>query len=262
MTDTATAAPASTAAPAATEAPASVAGAALFGAPDAASKDTSTAAPAGTDAPATLTPEEQAAKDAADAEAAKNEPPALKMPGKDATPEEWSAFYASIGRPETPEGYELPVPDGDDGTFAKQMAPVLHKHGVTAEQAKGLAADWNAMQAAAAEQAAKAEQDQITAMDSKNKAEHAELSNEWGTNATANMEFAKRGVTQFIEGDQAQQQKVIAAMEKELGYKATIKFFHGIGKAIGEHDAAGLGQQNSGAPQKSLAERLYGGSSK
>ena len=85
------------------------------------------------------------------------------MPGKDATPEEWAAFYGQLGRPETPEGYELPLPEGDDGAFAKEMAPILHKHGVTAAQAKGLADDWNAMvqaqqaQAQAAEAAAATE---------------------------------------------------------------------------------------------------------
>lgn len=180
------------------------------------------------------------------------------MPGKDATPEEWSAFYAQIGRPETPDGYELPVPEGDDGAFAKQMAPVLHKHGVTAEQAKGLAADWNAMVAAQVAEMDAADAAHAAAMNSKNTAEAAALKNEWGQAHEANMHFAKLAVQQFMPADKAGD--VIAAIESKLGYKATIELLHGIGKGLGEHDAAGLGSNNS-APAKTLAERLYPGAS-
>ena len=183
-------------------------------------------------------------------------PAALTMPSKDATPEEWSAFYAQIGRPETPEGYELPLPEGDSGEFAKQMAPILHKHGVSAEQAKGLAADWNAMVAAQVAEMDAADAAHATAMNSKNTAEAADLKNEWGQAHDANMHFAKLAVQQFMPAEKAGD--VIAAIESTLGYKATIQFLHGIGKGLGEHDAAGMGANNS-APAKTLAERLYPG---
>jgi hypothetical protein len=184
-------------------------------------------------------------------------PAALVKPGKDATPEEWSAFYAQIGRPDTPEGYELPVLPGDDGSFAKEMAPVLHKHGVTADQAKGLAADWNAMVAAQVAAMDKADADAAAAMNAKNTAEAASLKNEWGQAHEANLHFAKLAVQQFMPADKAGD--VISAIESKLGYKATIEFLHSIGKGLGEHDAAGLGVNNS-VLAKSLAERLYSGS--
>ena len=190
------------------------------------------------------------------AAAGEDTPPALAMPGKDATPEEWAAFYGQLGRPETPEGYELPLPEGDDGAFAKEMAPVLHKHGVTAAQAKGLAEDWNAMVQAQQAQAQAAEAQRIAALDSKNRAEAAELANEWGQANTANMHFAKLAVGQFFPKDKAA--GIISAIESQVGYKETIKFLHGIGKGLGEHDAAGMGQP-AASPEKSLAERLYGG---
>ena len=60
------------------------------------------------------------------------------------------------------------------------------------------------------------------------------------------------------EGDRIKAGDVIAAIESKLGYKATIQFLHGIGKGLGEHDAAGMGANNS-APPKTLAERLYPG---
>jgi hypothetical protein len=246
MTDTATPTPAAPAAPApAAAAPAAPVNAAtaLMGDPAAAAA----AAPAGD-------PAAPAGDPAKPAEPAA--PAALVMPGKDATPEEWSAFYAQIGRPETPEGYELPLPEGDTGEFAKTMAPILHKHGVTAEQAKGLAADWNAMVAAQVAEMDAADVAHATAMNVKNTAEAAELKNEWGQAHDANMHFAKLAVQQFMPTDKAGD--VIAAIESKLGYKATIQFLHGIGKGLGEHDAAGMGANNS-APPKTLAERLYPG---
>lgn len=207
---------------------------------------------AATDAPAAApTPEGEAAP-AAKEEAA----PALAMPGKDATPEEWAAFYGQLGRPETPEGYELPLPEGDDGAFAKEMAPILHKHGVTAAQAKGLAEDWNAMVQAQQAQAEAAEAQRLAALDSKNRAEAAELANEWGQANQANMHFAKLAVGQFFPKEKAA--GIISAIESQVGYKETIKFLYGIGKGLGEHDAAGMGQPTT-VQEKSLAERLYGG---
>lgn len=241
MTDPATPSPATPAAPAPV-APVNAA-TALMGDPAAAVG----AAPA--PAAASVDPASPAADPAAPAA-----PAPLVMPSKDATPEEWSAFYAQIGRPETPDGYELPVPDGDNGEFAKSMAPVLHKHGVTAEQAKGLAADWNDMVAKQVADMNAADAAAAAATNAKNMAEATALKNEWGQAHEANMHFAKLAVQQFIPSDKAGD--VIAAIESKLGYKATIEFLHGIGKGLGEHDAAGMGSNNS-TPVKTLAERLY-----
>lgn len=177
------------------------------------------------------------------------------MPGKDATPEQWSEFYAAIGRPETPEAYELPVPEGDTGEFAKEMAPILHKNGISAEQAKGLAADWNALVTKQSEAMAAAEAAQAQAMNAKNTAEAQALQNEWGQAHTENMELARRAIRQFMPGDKAG--ATIAAIEGVLGYKGAIQFLHGIGKGLGESDAAGLGSNNGGTAIKPLAERLW-----
>lgn len=185
------------------------------------------------------------------------QPEALTMPGKDATPEQWAEFYAKIGRPDTPEAYELPVPEGDDGAFAKEMAPILHKHGITADQAKGLANDWNAMVAAQQQQAQAAQEAAAQAAHIQNTAEAAELKTAWGQNFDANMHFAKQAVQQFLPKDKAAD--TISALESKLGYKGTIEFLHNIGKGLAEHDAAGMGANNAGTSQKSIADRLYGG---
>lgn len=133
---------------------------------------------------------------------------------------------------------------------------MLHKHGLSAEQAKGLANDWNAMIASQQAAAEQAEAAQHAAQKAKNEAESTELRNEWGQHNDANMHFARQAVQQFLpKGKEAE---VISAIEGKLGYKETIKFLHGIGKGLAESDAAGLGASNAGAPEKSLAERMYG----
>jgi hypothetical protein len=242
------------AAPAAAHAPSgSLAGDALF-APAAAAPAAAPAADPAAPA-AALTPEQQAAADAAKAA----EPVTLKMPGKDATPEEWAAFYKQAGAPEKAEDYQVALPEGDDPENAARIQALFKEANLLPEQAAKLLEVRNKLFAESNAAAAKAQADADAAMDAKNKQEAADLANEWGAKQTENMEMVRRGATQFIEGGPERQYKVIAAMEKELGYKDTMKFFQSIGQRIAEHDAAGLGSNNGqGAAPKTMAERIYG----
>lgn len=184
------------------------------------------------------------------------EPTAVKLPGKDATPEDWAAFYKAIGAPDSADAYKLPVPEGDDGAFAKTASEWFKDAGVLPQQAEKLAGKWNEFVTAQIAESEKAEADRIAALNAKNTAERQELQNEWGQRTTENMEFAKRAATQFFPKDNAAQ--VISAIENVLGYKATIQMLHNIGKGLGEHDAtAGLGSATGGQPAKSLAERMF-----
>lgn len=66
----------------------------------------------------------------------------VAIPGKYTTPEEMDAFYAKIGRPEAPDGYELKVNDaiGEDGVnFFKELA---HKNGLTQTQADSILSEY------------------------------------------------------------------------------------------------------------------------
>jgi hypothetical protein len=209
-------------------------------------------APAATAAAPVVAPDATTAPAAAPAEP---ETLALSLPGKDATPEQWSEFYKAIGAPDKAEAYELPVPEGDDGAFAKTAAEWFKDAGLLPQQAQALASKWNEFATAQAQQAEQAEAARIQAMDTKNRAEEQSLKTEWGQAHEANMELAKRAVRQFIPGDKAPD--VITALEDKLGYAETIKLLHSIGKGLGEHDAPGLGER---APaRKDAASILYGG---
>jgi len=68
----------------------------------------------------------------------------LIPPGDDAKPEDWNAFYAKLGRPEKPDGYELRLPEGVpenlpyDGAFANEFKADAHEAGLTPKQTRAL----------------------------------------------------------------------------------------------------------------------------
>jgi hypothetical protein len=228
---------------------------ALLADPNAAPAAPVAAAPAAEPAPAgeQQTPEQIAAAEAAKAA----EQPALKMPGKDAKPEEWAEFYKQVGVPEKAEAYDVQLVEGEPPEMAGMVQKMFKEANILPDQAAKLLEFRNKIAAEANAASAKAEADRITALDAKNKAEAADLANEWGQSTDAIPEFAKRATRQFLPGDKAVE--TINALESVLGYKETIKFLHGIGKGLGEGDAAGLGNSAEGKPQKTLAERMYPG---
>lgn len=140
--------------------------------------------------------------------------------------EGWNAIYDRLGRPKDPTGYKLPVPEGDDGALAKAMAPVLHKHGLTARQAEGLAGDWNTMMADMATAANEAYAAQT-------EAEYKALQSEWGAATKQNEELARRAVAKFGK-DVGLNEDKMNALEKAIGTAPMLKMFHAIGASFAE----------------------------
>lgn len=161
----------------------------------------------------------------------------------------WDALYAKLGRPDKADGYELQVPQGDNGEFAKALAPVLHKAGVSKAQATQLAASFNEIVAA-----------RVQALDAAHAAESekqgVELKAEWGGKHDANVDLAKRAAAHLgVKADK------VAALEQVLGYAETMKFFAGIGQKLGEDtfvSGAGPGAGQGAVPNgANLAKRLF-----
>jgi len=69
---------------------------------------------------------------AAAAEAIPLKSRAIVKPADDAPPEEWESFFAAVGRPEDPSGYEL------DGDGLDKYTETAHKLGLTKQQARQL----------------------------------------------------------------------------------------------------------------------------
>jgi len=157
----------------------------------------------------------------------------IKLPSaKDAAdPKVWSDIYAKLGRPETPEKYVLPVPEGDKGEFATEIKPIFHKLGVSQSQATELAKWWN-------EKITTAQKAQQTEADTKLAADVSALKQAWGAEYDNNATLVDRAATTF-----GMTQEHLDAFKVALGPKAAMEFLYNIGRKIAVEDKTvpGLG---------------------
>jgi hypothetical protein len=145
----------------------------------------------------------------------------LRLPKEDDA-DGWKSVWGRLGRPETADGYQLPVPDGMPGEFAKAASAKFHELGIPAKQAQALASWWNESQSAAMQQ-------QETARTQQSEADLAALRSEWGNNYDAEVEKGKRAARQFgfdIE--------TLEKMEGAVGTAGLLKMMSKIGNALGE----------------------------
>jgi len=80
----------------------------------------------------------------------------VALPGKSATSDEWNEVYAKLGRPESPDGYELAynnIPEGAemDQDMVSWFKDTAHKAGINPQQAQLMLDSYNEMQFADAE---------------------------------------------------------------------------------------------------------------
>ena len=148
----------------------------------------------------------------------------LPSPKEAGDPKAWDAVYNKLGRPETADKYVLPVPKGDDGTFANTLKPWLHEAGVTQSGATKLAEKWNAFQEAQAN-AVQAQQAQRDA------AQVQELKMAWGGEYDTRAALVDKAAETF--GMTTEQ---VAALKTTLGPKGAMEFLYNIGAKIGMED--------------------------
>lgn len=158
----------------------------------------------------------------------KNVVQGIELPGEDAKPEDWDAFYNGLGRPEKPDGYELPelkdIPEGfvlpEDKQFWANMA---HKHGLTKKQAAGLFSEFmqdmsgrykSALEGSASAMVEAAKQRMQESADA--------LKSEWGDDFGANLNLAKRaaehlGILDSLDQSGAGNDPAVLKLAAELG---------------------------------------------
>lgn len=171
--------------------------------------------------------------------------PFLKELPKDGDSEAWSALYAKLGRPESAEGYELPVPEGQDGAFAKQTSGWMHELGLNKQQAQGLAEKWNAHQA----QQAEAQQVAIT---KQAETDLTTIKQEWGAQFDENKAVMAKAVNTFAPPE------FIEMLDKSglINSPVIAKMFLKIGAAINEDKSVAAKSSPQGG-ETSLAQRLW-----
>ena len=117
---------------------------------------------------------------------------------KDAGPTEKAAYYEALGRPKTPDDYQIVAPEGMEEVFSpdalKDSMQVMHDLGLTQEQAQGMVAN-----------DAKRVQDAMTARDAAQKAAYDEgvktLKAEWGDAYEQKMHQADSVIAQAVPAD-------------------------------------------------------------
>lgn len=168
----------------------------------------------------------------------------LVLPTED-TPQAWGPVFDKLGRPANPEGYKLPVPEGQPGDFAQTAAQKFHEMGLSQKQGQALANWWN-------EQGAAAEKAQAEAEAAKLESEKAELAKLWGNEVPLRTELARRAAQQYgIDGE------TLGNMMVAAGYSKTLQLFAKLGDTLREHGAEGLGELGSFGmtPQGAAARR-------
>lgn len=124
---------------------------------------------------------------------------AIKLPGAEATDEDWMKVYNKLGRPETPEGYELSktLPDGLDFNeeFYGEFLQNIHSAGLSKKQANKLY-DWYNTKCAELNKdiSAKIEASYKKSVDDAVDA----LKKEWGTDYQKNLDSAVAMANKFL----------------------------------------------------------------
>ena len=175
----------------------------------------------------------------------------ILAPKSDDDADGWNTIYNRLGRPESPDKYELPVPEGDDGSFAQSVAPVLHELGLTAKQARGLAEWWN-------ETSSKRIEMEGDSFANQSEAEYKSLQQEWGAAATQNEELAKRAVLKFSK-EAGIDEASFDAMERAIGTAKLMKLFHSIGSSFAEGDFVSSEMPAAGAMSPQQAKNKIAG---
>lgn len=142
---------------------------------------------------------------------------------KDANDKEGTAqFRAKLGVPEKAEGYELPIPQGDNGAFAKTAAAWFHELGIPKAAGQAMAAKWNEHLATTL----KTHQDELTAESNK---QLDGLKAEWGDDFAKNEEQARR----FMKAAGFTDDEV-GVYEQAFGTANMLKRWASIGAKLGE----------------------------
>ncbi len=158
----------------------------------------------------------------------KNVVQGIELPGEDAKPEDWDAFYNGLGRPEKPDGYELPelkdIPEGfvlpEDKQFWANMA---HKHGLTKKQAAGLFSEFMQDMSGRYKSALEGSASAMVEAAKKRMQESADaLKGEWGDDFGANLNLAKRaaehlGILDSLDQSGAGNDPAVLKLAAELG---------------------------------------------
>ncbi|MFN0043755.1 MAG: hypothetical protein ACKVSF_11160 [Alphaproteobacteria bacterium] len=162
----------------------------------------------------------------------------IAVPGRNARPEDWSALYDRLGRPPSPEQYDLsafhrPEAMPWSGETEKAMLAEMHGAGLNNDQATRLLAKYAQVQEGAwrhVEAARTAAREDSVAM----------LRSEWGPRYDAQLDLAKRAFRAAFGEQSADALALKTADGTELGdHPAIIRAFARLGAMLAEDELVG-----------------------
>jgi len=173
----------------------------------------------------------------------------IAMPKGDDDQEGWGRVYRAIGRPDSPEGYKIAMPDGVEGDPAvlNGFAKAAHEAGVSQKGAQKIV-DWYNSAQTEQQAAAQAELDKASERGMN------ELRADWGKDYDANVEAGARAARQFGLGEET-----LTKIENAIGSKEMLSLLNRIGVGLGEDQAVGLsGGRAAFGMSKSQAQAKLG----
>lgn len=181
-------------------------------------------------------------RDAAAMRANKGYP--VDKPGADGKPvrdeNAWRAWNAATGVPESPDKYDIPVPEQNPyPQFKTYMAEEFHKAGVPAAMATQLAKGYESA-------VARMEQELQKAENTQSELGLAQLKDSWGANFQERMQLANRGKAWLAEQVGGLNDIQMRTLESVLGTPKFLSAMWKIGAGNGESRFAGGDQPGGG----------------
>lgn len=151
----------------------------------------------------------------------------VPIPKPDSPQEEWDLFYRAIGRPDTPDGYDVKI-EGADEEILNEFKQFAHQKGLTKQQVEALGEFWNNLQQKSTEMLEQQiEQLRETAL--------TELQKEWGKDFDKELEVARRAVQALAD------EETMELLNAGLGNDPrVIRLFNKVGKMLGEDTLSAL----------------------
>lgn len=170
----------------------------------------------------------------------------LVLPGKNATPQDWEQVFDKLGRPKSPEGYNIPTdyapPELTSPEGLRDYQGIAHKLGLMPAQAEGLYKWWADQQIGVMNQM----EEQNTNLQ---KETESTLRKEWGYAYESKLKDANRVIRQFNSEEDAQY------IQGKFGNDPVmIKFLTRMGGKIAEDGIIGKGESNFLSPEEALLE--------
>ena len=159
----------------------------------------------------------------------------LVLPRAD-DPAGFRAAMTKLGLPETPDKYEVDIPQGEkaDDAYVSWAKGTFHKVGLTAAQVKELTKEHNAYVGNMMAQQNKDYEQRVAA-------DKQALLSEWRDGYERMMNSAKAAANTL-----GFKPETIDAMEKTMGYAGTYKFLAGLGQKLSEDGFVSAGTKQGG----------------